>query len=181
MGTKGHALKVCWDFPIWFCLASSIKDSCPWFNMFQWQSLALSVYFILYFRSSLSYNCCELIFFSSKWKIQVLDQGQMFHIGNLVLKKYQCWNNSMTSIILIFQSNILVVLGLAFKYGRVMNRVVKLSAVFDYKICHGKFITVPWVIRNIEKSRWTGLLSNPCRQLNNNGDTSFGTLIWWIW
>ena len=102
----------------------------------------------------------------------------MFHIGNLVLKKYQCWNNPMTSIILIFQSNIFVVLGLALKYGRVMNRVVKLSAVFDYKIYHGKFITVPWMIRHIEKSRWTELLSNPCRQLNNNGDTSFGTLIW---
>ena len=48
----------------------------------------------------------------------------------------------MTSIILIFKSNIFVVLGLAFKYGRVMNRVVKLSAVLDYKIYRGKFIRV---------------------------------------
>ena len=46
------------------------------------------------------------------------------------------WGNPMTSKELDFKSNSFEVLG----YGRVINRDVKFSSVFDWKINQNKFI-----------------------------------------
>ena len=55
----------------------------------------------------------------------------------------------MASKNLDFRSNTFKVLGLAFQYCRVINREVKFSAVFDWKIYQIKFIAIPsWNGRN---------------------------------
>ena len=57
-------------------------------------------------------------------------------------KKY--WGNPMHDFKRMdFKSNTFEVLGLAIQFDRVINREVKFSSVFDWKINQSKFIAMP--------------------------------------